>query len=79
MARFRHRPVETEAVQWTGDNRRELEDFAGNPVTVQPDGQAMFMSEVGSFWVARDCWLVRRTPFTTMDDAEFTASYEPVD
>ncbi|KEZ35846.1 hypothetical protein [Frankia sp. CeD] len=78
MATHHTRPVEIDAVHWTGSNRAELEELAGNPVTVQPDGGAMFWGPAGSVWMLAGSWLVRRgDQVEVLDDATFTARYEP--
>lgn len=81
MARFRTRPVEVDAIQWTGSNYAELVDFAQNSVTVQPDGGAMFWSPAGSVWVALAQWVVRgeKDGLELMTDAAFRAKFEPAE
>lgn len=78
--RFRTRPVEVDAVQWTGDNLRELEGLAGKPVTVTADGAATFRSHVVLVTLWPGEWLVRsaRHGLAVMGDAEFAAAYEAV-
>lgn len=37
MARYRSRPSEVEAVQWTGDNQQEIHDFLAGEVRFTGD------------------------------------------
>lgn len=79
MTTHRTRPVEVDAVHWTGTNRAEVEELAGNAVTVQPDGAAMFWAPSGSVWVPAGSWLVLRGGFEVLDEAAFASRYEPAE
>jgi hypothetical protein len=80
VARYRSSPVAVDAVHWTGTNRGEVEELAGNAVQVQPDGAAMFWAPAGSVWAPAGSWLVLRGGgFEVLDEAAFAARYEPAE
>lgn len=64
---FRKRPVEVQAVRWTGDNAAEVEAFAGGlfhrtkPSDVWPDITAEVWDELHSTWVGVKTgqWIIR--------------------
>lgn len=48
IRKYVKRPIPIEAIQWTGDNFDELEDFAGSNVWVE-DGYLFVMTLEGAF------------------------------
>lgn len=94
MARYRKRPVEVEAVQYTGANAAEIKRF----VSTAPSGDDGFLeaheiagnARAGCVWNAshndwnavnvRD-WIIRGTAgeFYPCEPAIFEATYEPVE
>jgi hypothetical protein len=73
--RFRKKPIEVEAVQWTGENRGEVEEFAVAGGVRLRDGLAHRSSDaLPSDWIVRvaasgECFVVRAD--------SFDATYEP--
>jgi hypothetical protein len=61
MPKFRKKPVEITAVQWTGDNADEMREFAGSNFDVlgpedrancdDPDATAQVLDKLHSTWV----------------------------
>lgn len=87
--RYRHRPDECDAVQWTDTNAAELEAFAGSRFmtidpedrTDDPDATAAIRSSKHESWalLLPGDWVIRRgDSFTLLPDDEFTDLYEPV-
>jgi hypothetical protein len=77
---FRSRPVEVDAIQWTGDNLAEVIAWAGRHAVPQPDGGLMVQTMHGSVWAQRNCWLVKGPDEVyPCDPAVFAAKYEAVD
>lgn len=86
--RFRKRPVEIEAVQWTGDNFAEISEFTEGYFrnTTYGDGRPA-RTEVRDYlhgsWIALDAgdWIVRgpRGECYPVRADVFTETYEPVD
>lgn len=74
--RFRKKLVEVEAVQWTGENRREVEAFAGANLVFSDDGRGIRMwcgiANPGDY-IYRDFDGSRRCS----PPASFEATYEP--
>lgn len=90
MPRFRKKPVEIEAIQWTGDNLDEAVSFcAGNAsyelmargnaelvISTLEDGEDRVAKHVGS----RGDWIIRgvQGEFYPCKPDIFEATYEPV-
>ncbi len=92
--RFRKRPVEVEAVQWTGDNADEVKAFVG----LRDNGESRFLlpSEITGVWedahvydelhdtwvtVYVGQWVVKgvRGEFYPIDQTVLDETYEPVE
>lgn len=78
--RFRKKPVEVEAVQWTGENRDEVRAFVGDSV------QLTFGATTLLLWsgTVHPGGFVIRNPKAPSEvfvrsEAEFQATYEPAD
>lgn len=91
--RFRKKPVEIEAIRWTGDNAAEVKSFVG----YRDNGESRFLlpSEITGRWehpavwednhaqwigVLPGYWVVRGTQgeFYPCDPDAFAATYEPI-
>jgi len=48
MRKFRKKPVEIEAIQWTGDNKKEMFDFLGYPGKM--DENTTHITSAKFFW-----------------------------
>jgi hypothetical protein len=91
MAKFRKKPVVIEAVQWTGNNLREIIDFAGlhpsaNKWTwdeytevVRTEGLKIFTLE-GSHMATVGDWIIKgvKGEFYPCKPDIFEQTYEPV-
>lgn len=89
MPRFRKRPVEVEAVQWTGDNEAELVAFAGDLFRAvdpedrgdDPDQTAAVMDTLHNTWVRvyDGQWIVKgvKGEFYPCAGDVFAETYEP--
>lgn len=83
--RYRKKPVEVEAVQWTGDNVAEIRALAGgkfHPLCVpKGDITAEVKDVLHDTWVGvKDGqWIIRgvQGEFYPCDDVVFQATYEP--
>jgi hypothetical protein len=82
--RWRKKPVEIEAVQWTGKNRNEIREFAGNQVQFggKPDalGRTLYIFTLEGRLSAPDgAWIIKgiKGEFYACDEQVFAASYEP--
>ena len=93
-ARWRKKPVEVQAVQWTGDNADEIFEFAGcdhfdvldepdRANSDDPEATAAVFDKLHSTWVlVKDGqWIIRgvKGEFCPCDDEVFAATYEPAD
>ena len=90
MARFRKRPVEVEAVQWTGDNEAELVAFAGTNFHAvdpedrcdDPDQTAAVMDKLHNTWVRvyTGQWIVKGTAgeFYPITPEVLADTYDPL-
>lgn len=91
--KFRKKPVEIEAVQFRGDNYREVEAFVGEDltyfarsVTGETDTpQIQIRTRDGDMYASKGDWVIRE-PFPTDDRRYypckpeiFDQSYEPVE
>jgi hypothetical protein len=94
MPRFRKKPVEVEAVQWTGDNADEIKAFVG----VRDNGECRFLTpdEITGAWTEahvydelHDTWVTVYTgqwvikgvkgEFYPCAEDVFAETYEPVE
>lgn len=82
MARFRKKPVVVEAVQWTGDNFREVEDFAKLSVAQVSSADPLKVhTREGSLHADVGDWIIKgvQGEFYPCKPDIFAATYEPVD
>lgn len=93
MTQFRKRPIEIEAVQWTGSNAAELDHFAASHFTVldeqerthcdDPDATAQIFDVLHSTWVPMQTndWALRgiQGEFYPCRADVFEATYERVE
>lgn len=82
MAKYRKKPIEVDAIQWTGDNRTTLQEFAGAYITfggVTLD-RAYVQTLHGVVTLAEGDWLVRgpSRDFWPVKPDIFDESYEAV-
>ncbi|MBB6556182.1 hypothetical protein [Nonomuraea rubra] len=90
MRRFRKKPVEVTAVQWTGSNEAELVAFAGSDFEAvdpedrgdDPEQTAAVRHPVHGTWVEvyDGQWIVRdaKGKFHPVAEDVFAETYEPV-
>lgn len=90
MPRFRKKPVEVTAVQWTGGNEAELRAFAGDLFeAVEPEDRgddpaqtATVMDTLHNTWVRvyDGQWIIKgvKGEFYPIDGAVLAETYEPV-
>ncbi|MCW2897878.1 MAG: hypothetical protein JWO67_143 [Streptosporangiaceae bacterium] len=88
--RFRKKPIEVRAIQWTGDNRSDVEALAGgkfeeiDPIDRHmlddPEASASLLAAPHGSWVLvyTGDWIVRddRGAFTRCADADFREAYD---
>ena len=88
--RFKSKPTEIEAVQFTGDNEAEVIDFAGNCFNVlskedrenceDPEATAAVFDDLHSTWVLvyTGNWIIKGTKgeFYPCDEEVFAEKYE---
>lgn len=86
--RYRRRPAEVDAIQWTGDNATQLTAFAGTRFaetapedrTDNPDATAALLETEHESWFDLEPgdWVVRRSGvFEALGPEEFADLYEP--
>jgi hypothetical protein len=86
--RFRKRPIEVSAIQWTGENEREIRDWTGRkfasiPVDdrVDPEVTAEVYDELHSTWVGVKTgqWIVRgvKGEYYPIAEDVLAETYEP--
>jgi len=74
--KFRKKPVEVEAVQWTGENREEVELFLGRPIEVDEFDEFLWAGDMHE----RLTWFVKdEGRRCAKSPAAFAATYEPVE
>lgn len=93
IKKFRKKPVEIQAVQWTGDNAKELDEFCRDrdrhlnqrlfdPDSIIPDKTAEVYDTLHSSWVplATGDWIIRgvKGEFYPCEADVFAATYEEV-
>lgn len=82
--KYRKRPVEVEAIRWTGQNVSEIGDFTGGHRTVAYDAtsHSLFVATLGGqVRCAAGDWLVRGVggDYYPCKDAAFEETYEALD
>jgi hypothetical protein len=73
--RYRKKQVEVEAVQWTGENREEVEAFAGGSVLLRDGAALHHLEAIRGDWIVRSDEGVPRV----VPAERFQATYEPVE
>lgn len=78
IARYRKKPVEIEAVQWTGENWQEIKDFAGSDVSF--DGRLYVFTLEGTLKVDIGDYIIKgvKGEFYPCKPDVFERTYEPV-
>jgi len=77
MAKYRTRPVEVEAIQWTGANLADVIAWANLTAVTQPGGGLMLMTAAGSRWASAGDWLVRgATAINVVKPDAFARTFE---
>lgn len=77
--RYRKKPVEVEAVQWTGENRGEVEQFAGFDLRYG-EGDELIALWLPAGALPRNFWLVSDGgSLRHFSPGAFHATYEPVE
>jgi len=86
MPKFRKKPVEVEAIQWTGDNTQDAVAFAGGAVSesIFTFGTALVMGTglpdpFRLTHIEEGGWIVREPEVRMMSDDDFRKTYEPVE
>lgn len=77
--RYRTRPVEVDAIQWTGDNLAEVFAWAGYNVNRQPGDGISITTPAGTVWGRIQDWIVRDEAgyFKCVSPSVFDRTYEP--
>jgi hypothetical protein len=82
MARYRKKPVEIDAVQWDGDNQREIADFLGDDFAGwRADAKVLVRTAEGELTASRGDWIIRGVQgehYPCKPDI-FAATYDPVE
>lgn len=78
IARYRKKPVEVEAVQWTGENWQEIKDFAGSDVAF--DGRLYVFTLEGTLKADIGDYIIKgvKGEFYPCKPDVFEKTYEPV-
>lgn len=89
MPKYRSKVVEIEAIQWTGDNNEELEDFAGNKFVGNKFGVEFSKEHADIFDHLQDTWITvnpfdyiikgMKGEFYPRDPEVFRATFEELD
>lgn len=79
--KYRKKPVVIEAIQWTGDNAREVVTFCGYGLKYDPDRRVLFIPTLeGTHEASAGDWIicgVKGEHYPCKPDI-FAATYEPV-
>jgi len=83
LPRFRKKPVEIEAVQWTGENGDEICDFLrfGTGGYIDPKGNLVIRTLEGALLAREGDWIIRGVQgehYPCKPDI-FAETYEPVE
>lgn len=90
VKKYRSVPTEVEAVQYTGDNIKQLEDWSGNKVQFiepedrsdDPDADLSVFDETHNTWILvyQGQWIIKGTKgeFYPCDNEVFEQKYEEV-
>jgi len=81
MAKYRKRPVEVEAVQWTGNNIREIESFCSGPLTFNHETKSIIIHTLEGNMTASDGDFIIRGvhgEYYPCKPDIFEKTYEPV-
>lgn len=80
--RFQKKPVMVGAVQWTGDNIRELVTFVGHGLTHEPDERVLLIHTLeGKMRAEVGDWIICgvKGEFYPCKPDVFAATYEPAE
>lgn len=79
--KFRKKPVVIEAVQWTGENGSEVQEFAGASSSLTPDGNLFIHTLEGNHHASVGNWIIRgiKGEFYPCKPNIFEATYELAD
>lgn len=78
MAQFKNKPVTVDAIQFTGENKAEIESFVGKSLVSFYGGlqipylQSSMVANAGD-WIVKD-----GDVFYPVDDATFNKNFEPI-
>lgn len=80
MPRFRKKPVEIEAIQWTGDNLKELEIFTDDEVCPLAEKRLLITTLEGEMKASLNDWIIKgvQGEFYPCKPDIFEATYEHV-
>lgn len=79
---YRKRPVTIEALQWTGDNARDLAQWCGWCFNTSALGHARIFVDANDVWldIERSEWIAKdRHGFYPIKDDVFLETYEKVE
>ena len=76
--KFRQKPVEIEALQWTGENSDDVRKFCPSFTVVADRWTARIQSKWGWTTVKRDQWVLKNTDgtFDAVEDAFLKQNYD---
>lgn len=78
--RFRKKPVEIEAVRWTGANFDEVKQWTDGVAEYAHMGRVCVRTLEGPVWASRGDWIIKgvKGEFYPCKPDIFAATYEPV-
>ena len=83
MPKFRKKPVVIEAVQWTGDNREEMEKFIPNTILAKKNAEEELAIGTleGVMTASKNDWIIKGVhgEYYPCKPDIFEKTYEPVD
>lgn len=83
MPKFRKKPVVIEAVQWTGDNREEMEKFIPNTILAKKNAEEELAIGTleGVMTASKNDWIIKgiHGEYYPCKPDIFEKTYEPVD
>lgn len=81
MAKFRKKPVEVEAVQWSGSNWHQILDFAGRENVATSGATLIVHTLEGVLHASAEDWIVKgiKGEFYPVKPDIFEATYDKVE